>query len=59
MWSRFGGPVWQGVKGALVVFPAYLMVTDTVADIAFVAGTSMQVSFFCVTCRCNQKEVFS
>ena len=44
MWARFGSPIWQGVKGALVVFPAYLMVTDTIADVAFVAGTSMQVS---------------
>ena len=44
MWQRVVRPIWQGAKAALVVFPAYLMVTDTIADFAFVAGTSMQVS---------------
>lgn len=43
MFHRVLSPIWQGVKAALVAFPAYLVVTETVADIAFVSGSSMQV----------------
>jgi len=43
MFKRILLPIWEGVKGALLVFPAYLVLTETVADVAFVSGSSMQV----------------